>query len=301
METKAKYLMVGTFTLLAALLFAGFLIFSNAKDTQTSQYAVYFKDGVRGLSAGNSVLFNGVPVGMVKEISLAQGNQSQVRVVLEISSAVIIREDCKAFLEIQGITGMSSVYISGGSSDSPPLDMKAGKGNDALPVIPETKSTLSSLAADIPALINNATHLITSMNKAFSDENMENLRLTMGAMAQISTSLAEEGKTLHETLTRLKSASEHLNQLLTDADQVLADDVRKTIVSVQRSFDNLNNLITGLEPELTRISGHGAGSLNQLLHDTRTLVRDLDMLVRDLNANPQRFIFGSDVPEYEPR
>lgn len=301
METKAKYLLVGTCTILAVLLFAGFLIFSKAKDTKTTLYAVYFKDGVRGLSAGNSVLFNGVPVGAVKEIGLAEENQSQVRVVLEISSSVIIRQDCKASLDVQGITGMSSIYISGGSSDSPPLDLNIGKDKDAFPVIPEAKSTLSSLASEIPEMITSATHLINGMTKAFSDENTENLRLTMEAMAKISTSLAEESGTLHETLASLKSASAQMNRLLTDADQMMTGDIRKTVLSVQRSFDNLNKLINELEPELTRISGSGSGSLNQLLQDTRTLVRNLDVLVRDLNANPRSFIFGPDVPEYEPR
>ncbi|MDL2329448.1 MlaD family protein [Desulfosarcina sp. OttesenSCG-928-A07] len=293
-------MLVGTCTLLAVMLFAGFFIFSSSKDAQISLYAVYFGDGVSGLSIGNSVLFNGVQVGTVKEIALSEKDQSQVRVVLEISSAVIIRQDCKATLKVQGITGMNAIYITGGSAASPPLDLSSdsrGDRGDPLPIIPTGKSALEDVASSIPEMITSATRLMNRASELFTPENAENLSLIMESIAKISTDLEEEGRPI---LANLKASSEHLNRLLADADQVMGKDVRTTLLSIQGSFDQLNQLIAKMEPELFRISGSGAGSLSQLLNDTRNLVRNLDKMVRDLNANPRNFIFGPGIPEYQP-
>lgn len=301
METKARYLLVGTCTILAGLLFAAFLIFSSAKDVQTSQYAVYFKEGVRGLSIGSSVEFNGVQVGTVKDVGLLPEDQSQVRAVLEISSKVVIRDDCVAVLSAQGITGMSSIYITGGSPSSPPLKANAKDSTDPLPVIPEGKSALESVAGGIPEMIASVSKLMDSVNKIFSEENTEQLRQILEATAKITTDLADGDNSLPATLSSLKATSEQLTVFLADADKLLNSDVQKTVVSVQRSFDRLNDLLTKLEPELMRMSATGSGGLSQLLNDTRNLVRDLDKLVRDLNADPQSILFGPNVPEYEPR
>ncbi len=286
---------------MAVLLFAGFLIFSTKKTEETSFYAVYFKGGVSGLSVGNSVLFNGVPVGTVKEMGLAEQDQSLVRVVIEIKSTVIIRQDCVATLDTQGITGMSSIYISGGSSTSPPLDAASDRSEDALPVIPAGKSTLESLAGGIPDLISSATQLMNRMGEAFSDENIENLRSSMASFAKISAALAEEGSSLQAALDNLNKASEQLSRLLQDTDQILTGEVKSAAVSVQRAFDRLNGFIVKLEPELLKFSSNSSTGLNQLLLDTRTLVRNLDKMVRDINSNPRGFLFGSGVPEYTPR
>lgn len=298
METKARYLLVGACTILAVLLFAGFLIFSSKKTEELSLYAVYFKGGVSGLSVGNNVLFNGVPVGSVKEMGLSEQDQSQVRVVIEITSKVIIRQDCVATLNAQGITGMSTILITGGSSSSPPLDAASDDSDDALPVIPAGKSTLESLAGGIPELVSSATVLMNRMGDTFSDENVENLRLTMESLAKISSALAREGDSLHAALQNLHTASEHLNRLLEDADKLITVEGRAAAVSVQRSFDRINSFVAKLEPELLKFSGSSADGLNQLLLDTRLLVRNLDKLVREINSNPRGFLFGNNVPEY---
>ena len=301
METKARYLLVGTCTILAVLLFAGFLIFSTKKDDKTNLYAVYFKGGVSGLSAGNNVLFNGVPVGSVKEMGLSQVDQSQVRVVVEISSNVIVRQDCVATLNAQGITGMSTILITGGASSSPPLDTASDDSDDALPVIPAGKSALESLAGGIPELVSSATELMNRMGETFSDENVENLRSTMESLAKISAALAGEGDSLHAALENINSASERLNSLLENTDKLVTGEIRTAAVSLQRSFDRINSFVAKLEPELLKFSGSSADGLNQLLLDTRMLVRNLDKMVRELSSNPRGFLFGSGVPEYQPR
>lgn len=301
METKARYLLVGTCTIVAVLLFTGFLIFSTSKNEEVSLYAVYFHGGVSGLSVGNNVLFNGVPVGSVKEMGLSEQDQSQVRVVIEITSKVIIRQDCLATLNAQGITGMSTILITGGSSSSPRLDTASDNSDDALPVIPAGKSTLESLAGGIPELVSSAAILMNRMGEVFSDENVENLRSTIESLAKISSALWEEGNALHAALSNLHQGSEHLNRLLENANKLVNGEAKSTMISVQHSFDRINSFIAKLEPELLKFSSNSVDSLNQLLLDTRTLVRNLDDLVREINANPRGFLFGTNVPEYQPR
>ncbi len=300
METKASYILVGVCTLLALLLFAGLLIFnakgSNEKDL--ANYVIYFQGGVTGLSQGNAVLFHGVRIGSIKEISLDEKDQSNVRVVIEISSQVKMREDCQASLRAMGITGLTAVYIRGGSPLSPLLTAKEGED---LPVIPSTPSTIEHLAETLPALMQSAEDLAQRASVFLSSENAENLGITLASLAKISSSLADQTEKLEETLDNLNKASLALNKTLDSATGLIDNNLGRTSLAARRAFDRLYRMLDDLEPEIRRLANIGMTEVGRLLSDTRTLVQGIERLVRKIDSNPAGFFSGDGMPEYSPR
>ncbi len=87
MSRKANPATIGLFVVVAlGLLVAGILLFSTGSlFSDSSRHAVFFQGSVRGLTVGSPVLFKGVRVGQVTEITLEVNGTS-----LDINAPVII-------------------------------------------------------------------------------------------------------------------------------------------------------------------------------------------------------------------
>ena len=72
METRANYVLIGAFTILASV---GLLLFALwaakfSSDRNWRQYQVIFNEPVTGLTEGGSVQYNGISVGTVDKLRL---------------------------------------------------------------------------------------------------------------------------------------------------------------------------------------------------------------------------------------
>ena len=73
METRANYVLIGAFTILAAVCLLLFALWAAkfSSDRNWRQYEVVFTEPVTGLTEGGSVQYNGIGVGTVDKLSLA--------------------------------------------------------------------------------------------------------------------------------------------------------------------------------------------------------------------------------------
>ena len=107
METRANYLLVGSFVL---LIFAGTTVFFLwlAKfqfEVEFTRYDIHFPGSVSGLKVGSSVELNGVLVGEVIDIRIDPETVENVNVTIEVPAETPVREDTLANLQIKGLTG----------------------------------------------------------------------------------------------------------------------------------------------------------------------------------------------------
>ncbi len=143
METRASYLLVGTFVLAFT---AGLVVFVIwlAKfqfDTEFARFDIHFKGSVTGLSLASPVRYSGVRVGEVVEISLLPDRPDEVRVTIETDSTTPVRADTVATLELEGLTGGLAILLIGKAPDAPPLEAAPGQ---RYPVIASEASTRSA-------------------------------------------------------------------------------------------------------------------------------------------------------------
>jgi phospholipid/cholesterol/gamma-HCH transport system substrate-binding protein len=133
METKARYVRIGLFTL--AVIVGGFLfvywLHGAGGLRRLNAYEIRFASPVSGLLKGSAVLFNGIRVGEVTELGLDPEHPDRVVATIGVTSGTPIRSDTVVGVETQGLTGGAAVTLVGGAANSPPL---AGS-NGALPVL----------------------------------------------------------------------------------------------------------------------------------------------------------------------
>jgi phospholipid/cholesterol/gamma-HCH transport system substrate-binding protein len=183
METTAKYRLMGAFTLVAALGVFGFVYWLNHGGGlgERSVYQIRFLGPVPGLRPGAAVQFNGIRVGEITDLRLDANQPQLVVATISIDRETPIRTDTHVSLDFQGLMGVTSVALKGGSADatalksagSPPLlvaDISAG--SDLTATAREALRRLDSILAD---------------NSETLRGTLTNLQTFTGALAKNST------------------------------------------------------------------------------------------------------------------
>ncbi len=133
METRARYVLIGIFTLASILATLGFLLWlaKVQLDRTYAEYDILFTS-VEGLGRASPVRYNGVDVGEVLNIAVDAEDPSLVRVRIQLAATTPVRTDTKAQVASQGVTGVSYVSLSGGAAPEP----LTAEGDQWPPVIP---------------------------------------------------------------------------------------------------------------------------------------------------------------------
>ena len=121
METRAPFVLIGAFVLAAIVAVFGFVYWLNNTGGlgPRTTYHVQFDGSVPGLLVGAGVLFNGIRVGEVTDLSLAPDNPRRVNATISVATSTPVRADTKVGLEFQGLTGVPVIALEGGSAPLP--------------------------------------------------------------------------------------------------------------------------------------------------------------------------------------
>ena len=138
MEPKVNYAVVGAFVVLLGVTILGAILWLGKTDYRGiyDRYYVYTRESVAGLSVDSTVKYRGVDVGRVKEVILNPENTEEVRVTLDIVGGTPIKIDTKAVLVTQGLTGLVTLNLTGGSREAPPLTPVAGQAYPVITSVP---------------------------------------------------------------------------------------------------------------------------------------------------------------------
>lgn len=194
METRARYALIGLFTV--AVVLAGFAFvywIQNAGGLgQRSVYRVRFDGSVSGLLVGSNVLFNGMRVGEVTALELDKKLPNIVMATLALDPATPIRTDSSIGMDFQGLTGAPVVVLSGGSPDAP-----APASVDGLPPLlvaaPDAGKTLTQ----------SATSTLKNFDKVMSD-NAEPLHTAVKNFSTFSDVLSRNSERIDGILAGLE-------------------------------------------------------------------------------------------------
>lgn len=340
METRANYLLVGGFVLLLLAGLAVFVLwFAKLQfDTEFAHYNIRFTGTVTGLNEGSPVRYSGVRVGEVIEVRLDHEDPSQVIVTIEVDSTTPVRQDTRASLEIEGLTGSRYVLLKGGSPDSQPLVPESGQ---KYAMIPSQASGLEQVLEGAPELLASANVLLAEAIAFLSPENRENLEATLVNLRGLTGVLAGRGDdigvlidqtgetmaTLNRTSRRFESligqVSEDSRQLANRAGEAVAA-VRELTQSLDKSVgtsaDTLTDLLEEMRGSATAFTkmtneiqamvaenrepfhdftSNGLYEFNTLLIEARTLLSGLNRVTTEVGRDPARFLFGDQQSGYE--
>lgn len=308
METRANYVLIGTFTLLASvalLLFALWAAkYSSEKSWQT--YAVVFDEPVTGLSEGSLVQYNGIAVGTVEALRLSPKDPRRVLATLRVQADAPVKTDTRAKMSMSGITGSPFIQLTGGSPSSPLL-VDADRRD--VPVIQTEASALQNIA-------DTANRLVARLDRLLSEDNVVRVANTLENIESLTATVADQREDLRAIVVNAREASEQLEATLAKTDAMVTD--------VDREFvERLPALVAKLDGTLTRLESAAAGAqgivdenrgairsfthdgLNQVgptLVELRALTRDLRRVTDRLDSGAAGYLLGRDGPkEFEPQ
>lgn len=299
METRARYILVGAFTLLSLVAAMGFLLWlARVQINRTfQQYDILF-DTVAGLSETSVVQYNGVDVGKVLAIALDRDDPALVRVRIEIYASTPVRMDTVATLASQGVTGVSFVALEGGSPASARLAAPPGA---EVPLIASKPSVVQELTTAAPDLLNEAIALIEDVRKFTTPENgaavTEILQNVQDVTARIDA-LATRAETLvvaaEATLARADSALSEVETAFAGANKMIRDDIPGLVDGANATVADLSQVADALK-EFART---GLPRYGDLAVQARTLLTSIGTLTDRIGKDPSRFLLGDQTPAY---
>ncbi len=251
--------------------------------------AVFPNAGVLG--AGDPVTVSGVEKGKVQRVELYQGD---VLVTFNLTEDVVLKEDAKFRLANVGLMGERVVDIQTGYSDKL-LDLTKIQRGNYEPGIAEIMGLSGNL-------VNEVRNLVKSLQLALGTEKTPS--------------------TLEKTLANLEKASNDLNRILGETDEITQDmsvasrEVKRFVAenkaSLQTTVDNftqastrLDKLTTTLESTLNSLNNltakidRGEGTLGHIVQDStlyfdiKRMVFTTDSLLTDIRKHPKKYFHFS--------
>lgn len=282
METKGNYVLIGFFALSVVAAAFGFVFwFHNIGGTaKRDTYLVRFDGSAAGLRTGSSVLFNGIRMGEVMKITINPDDPHQVLATVEIDRRAPIRTDTSVGLDFQGLTGIASIALTGGSKEAPLFAPTFG--------------------AEPPMLIADAS------------AGQDVMRAARDVLKRIDMQLAENGS-LYNTFKNVETFSQALADNSKRVDNILAGienltggadgngDLQQAARSIKTLSDNLDPRTESVAAGINKFTAVGAKELETTAASLRRTLVAIEVAVKNFDANPSRILFGGSGSASAPK
>lgn len=313
METRANYAAVGAFVFAMVLLAFGAVVWLAGAQLNAPQsyYRIYFTGLVSGLREGAAVEYNGVPVGKVQEVRIDPDNVALVRTTVTINPDLVIRNDAVATLQSNLLSGVSFVQISGGTQDAPPLK---AEGDGSYPVIRSVPSTLASVAASGPELVDKLNATVDRFNLILDDKNRQALGESLENLRVFTAGLAARNDDIAQLAHNANAATEAASKLLTSIESsyigpngigsrlsTAINDFDKVARNLADTNKQLQVTLADVQPGLRSFSQRTLTDVGNLVAETRQLVASANRVVTTVERDPMSLLFGDRREGYKPR
>ncbi|WP_282609849.1 MlaD family protein [Pelagibius sp. Alg239-R121] len=275
METRANYVMVGSFVLLLVFGLLGFVVWlaKFQVDTELKRFDIFFRGSVTGLAVGSPVRYSGVRVGEVVFIGLDHDDPNRVRALVEVDAKTPVKTDTYATLNLAGLTGGLYVLLSGGSREAPLLEMAEDQKR---PVIPSRSSDLESVISSAPELLDGAILLLNRANDVLNDNNRADIAATLANLREVSEAFIENREKVENLIN---DASLTMNNL-SNATGSLKETANSIKVNLDRLTESADRTLLAFESTAGTIDG----SVEGVSTDLRVLLKSLDSTATSLDG-----------------
>ena len=314
METRSNYVMVGAVTV---ALLAGVLLFivwlAGLSNKQTKCYDIYFSQAVGGLNKGSTITFSGVPVGQVDRISLLPNRPEFVWVRITVDDQTPVLQGTTAQIKGVGFTGVSEIQLDGAAKGAPPITQSGPQG---CPVIPSATGGLGALLNSAPELIDRIQRLTERLTELLNDKNqnsiadiLENIEVTTDVLAKRAPELAEAigdariaARNAGVAAQRVGVLADSTTRLVNEEGRPAAQDLRRSIASIQQTTANLDAMIADARPGVQSLSKSTLPEVNRLVRDLRELSQSLEAVSQRVEQQGIGGTLGPEkLPDYKPR
>ena len=267
METRANYVLIGSFTLAVIAAAFGFVLWFQSLHTTKarSPLRIVFEGPAAGLRNGGSVNFNGIRVGEV--ISVKLDNPRRVVALAMVENSAPIRKDTLVGLEFQGLTGVAAISLKG--------------GEEAAPAVPLDEDGIAVLTAD-PNRLQDVTEAIRgtlqNINRVVAD-NQEAVKSSLHNLETFTNSLARNSVRIDAIMARVDGVMGKADNVMIGLDTLAGGREGGELFQTVKS-------IRELAEDFDKRSG-------ALMADGRKTLSDISRAVNNFDRNPTRVLFGA--------
>jgi phospholipid/cholesterol/gamma-HCH transport system substrate-binding protein len=298
METRANYIAVGLFTLLAIIAAFGFVYWTagGIDRGETVSLRVRIPGSASGLGRGSSVLFNGVKVGDVRRVYIDVNNPEVAIAETRVDRLTPITSSTKADIGIAGLTGQANIELRGGSTDEPNLLQQAEEQGTVAEIVADP-SAVTNLLQTAQTILTRADRVLVGLEGFVGEargplmETVQNVRTFSASLAENSDGIdrfLESVSSLSETIS---SVSDQLSSALTAAEELLnsfdrdkiatiVDNAEQVTAQFRQSTANLEQIMTNVE--------NAAASINELSEGAGTAIDKVNEILDGVDGTTIR-------------
>lgn len=307
----SKYVKLGVLIVVSlVILFWGLSYLKGNDIFKRSNYYFVIYERIDGLLEANKVTMNGYQIGQVQSIDFAPDNSGKLVVKLMMdasfkipvnSLAQIISSDIMGTRSIKMILSNENTFYQ--SNDTIPgsieSDLKEQVSLQVLPIKNKAEQLLSTLDSAITVLtviFNEDARENLSESFANINRTIENTQRITGDLQEIVS--AEKG-TIQKTLVNIEEITSFLSSNTKELEKTIKNlsDFSDTLANLQVSpiITNISLATNQILAILEKLNSNesSAGLLlndDQLYTEITTLSENLSFLIRDIQANPKRYL-----------
>ncbi len=332
MSKQANKTVIGAFVVGAIVLItAGILIFGSGKFLEeTDFYVLYFQGSVKGLNIGSPVMFRGVKIGSVTDISLKYDPKDLsmfIPVIIEIeqgrfqpidgaeaqkrSVEELIGHGIKAKLMLQSVvTGQLMVNVD--FEKDKPVNLIGGKSEyPELPTIPSDMEQLSKTLENIPfeEIFNKLSGAVEGLQNILNSPALTgSIEAAEKVLKEIQKLAADIDSEIKPVVSDIMATSKAARKTMEQADKTLAmeEGVPAELASgVNETLATVNNTMKKVDLTLSSLQGvAGEDSstvyeLNNTLEELTAAARSIRFLSDYLERHPEALLRGKGSPKGE--
>lgn len=266
METRANYVLIGSFTLAVIAAAFGFVMWFQSLHTTKARapLRIVFEGPASGLRNGGSVNFNGIRIGEVMSVKL--DNPRRVVALAMIENNAPIRKDTLVGLEFQGLTGVAAISLKGGQEAAPPVPLD----EDGIPVLTADPNALQDVTEAIRGTLQNINRVVA--------DNQEAVKNSLHNLETFTASLARNSEKIDNVMLKVDGVMSKADSLMLGLDTLAGGKEGGELFLTVKS-------IRELAEDFDKRSG-------ALMTDGRRTLGDISRAVNNLDKNPTRLLFG---------
>jgi phospholipid/cholesterol/gamma-HCH transport system substrate-binding protein len=272
METKANYVIVGIFTLVAILAAFGFVYWTAAigERGETIELRVRIPGSASGLTRGSAVLFNGVKVGDVRRVFIDIDNPAVAIADTLVDRNTPITRSTQADIGLAGLTGQANVELKGSDVKEPSL-LDEAEAAGTVAEITANPSAVTNLLQTAQNIFKRADTVLSQVEGFVADVRAP-LTHTVTNTQKFSDALAKNSDGIEKFLASVSSLSDELAGVSGKLDGTL-DAAEKLLKSVDR--DKVASIVDNVETF--------SKTLGESSDDLRTIIARVDTTVKSIN------------------
>jgi phospholipid/cholesterol/gamma-HCH transport system substrate-binding protein len=273
METKANYVIVGIFTLVAIIAAFAFVYWTAAIGDrgETAELRVRIPGSASGLGSGSAVLFNGVKVGDVRRVYIDVLNPSVAIADTEIDRLTPITRSTQAVIGIAGLTGQANIEMRGADLQEPNL-LDEAEANGTVAEITADPSAVTNLLQTAQNIFKRADTVLSELEGFTHDvrgpltKTVENTRTFSDALARNADGVDKFLESVSKLSEELAGVSGKLDGTLQAAEDLLnsvdRQKVTQIVANVETFTKNLSETSTQFDAVVKRVD-KAVGTIDQ--------------------------------------